>query len=188
MNKSITPVIISVLVGIVLGAGAMYIGQSQKNQEAVVAKSYKTFASETSGVSFTHSSDYDVKETNPSANRQTITLTAKNASTPTAANPSEAPTSITIDIYKNGLGSKTLADWVKAAPESNFKQSSDGYVASTTIANRPALTYSWDGLYAANSVVLARNKDVIMVTMTYISATDPIWKDYATVLQTLQIK
>ncbi|MES2437056.1 MAG: hypothetical protein V4519_03510 [Patescibacteria group bacterium] len=101
---------------------------------------------------------------------------------------SEGPTSINFDIYQNNLDKQTIASWVKNYSESNFKQSVvEGKYASTTVAGKEAITYTWDGLYQGDSYVFAHATNIIMASVTYLTPEDTIKKDFETILSNLKL-
>lgn len=104
----------------------------------------------------------------------------------------EGPPSITIDIFQNNLDKLSIEDWVRGTSFSNFKLSPDGRLASSTVANAPALSYTWDGLYRGESVVFAHpgaaGKDnIIMLSVTSLTHEDSIRSNFAMLLASISL-
>jgi len=98
----------------------------------------------------------------------------------------EAPPSISIDVYQN-LEGMTAEAWVRGNANSNFKLSLDGTLASTTVDGVPAVSYSWDGLYRGDSIVAAHKNSIIMLSVGYHSPEDKIRDDFSTVIDSLDL-
>ncbi len=71
---------------------------------------------------------------------------------------------------------------------SNFKLSPDGGLAHTTLDDHPALKYRWSGLYEADNTVVATADYVFSFAVTYLSAEDPIRRDFESFLQTVDLR
>lgn len=100
----------------------------------------------------------------------------------------EGPTAITIDIYGNGIDKQTPENWIRNSSPSNFKLSPDQKLSTTTVGGAPAYSYTWDGLYRGDSVVISHASNILMFTVTYMDATDPIRTDFQQLLQSLTLQ
>jgi hypothetical protein len=151
------------------------------------AQSYESAAY---GVQFSYPQTYTVTERDEGSGdtaRHTIVLMDKVAAANIPEN-GEGPTAITIDIFKNALNDRPLDAWIKNTASSNYNLSPDGALSSSTVAGTSSFSYTWDGLYRGESVVLAHNSDAVMLSVTYLDPTDDIRDDFSTILQSLQLK
>jgi hypothetical protein len=99
----------------------------------------------------------------------------------------EAPPSITIDIFQNNLDKESIFRFVTGSNDSNFKLG-DGTYATTTIADVSALHYFWDGLYRGESYVLAHKNNIIMLSGTYLNAEDTIHTDFKKIIHSFALR
>jgi hypothetical protein len=195
MKKS---TLITILIVIILAvAGIAYYNDKKPQTDNGIVKNTPrtlvTYSNNTYGVSFQYPDYYALEERSVGAGQNAhyaislITKADKEAmasSTP----PGEGPTAITMDIYPNKTRKLTPEKWIRQTDASNFKLSPDGYIATSTVERIPMFAYSWTGLYSANSVVFAHKDNIVMTTMTFLTGEDPIWQDFSTVIQTLQLK
>lgn len=98
----------------------------------------------------------------------------------------EGPVAITFDLYQSPEGPTALA-WVMGHSGSNFKLS-DGQYSEITIAGKPAISYSWDGLYQADNIVVAHNDYIASIAVTYIFPDEAIRKDFHEMLAYIQFR
>lgn len=96
----------------------------------------------------------------------------------------EGPVAISIDLYQSPEELRPLS-WVMGHSGSNFKLS-DGAYELTTLAGREAVSYSWDGLYRADNVVVTHNDYIASMVVTYITPEDEIRKDFGEILKTVE--
>ncbi len=119
------------------------------------------------------------------SDRQLLSLMSQ----PSGIVPSDAaPAAITVDIFQGAAISQTPDQWVKSNAHSNFALSQDKHLAPTTISGLPAVAYSWNGALPSNSVVFAYKGNIIMLSMSYVSPQDVVWKDFSTVFQSFKVK
>ena len=152
----------------------------------------KSYSNPVAGLSFTYPKKYYLEEKevgNAERSHYVIILTEdteENRLVREGKSPGrDGPIAITVDIYQNNLDKQTIAGWIKNTSESNYKLS-DGILASTTVAGREAFSYSFDGLYLADSVVASFKDSIISFTVTYINRNDQIRNDFQSVLQSLK--
>lgn len=93
--------------------------------------------------------------------------------------PREGPTSITIDIYENPNQLSALA-W--AERDTNWTISNR---ATTTVAvgGFEGVSFSWDGLYAGKTVVVAAGDKAYVFSVTWMTAEDRILTDFDAILE-----
>jgi len=152
----------------------------------------KSYSNSAVGLSFTYPQKYYLEEKevgNGERSHYAIILTEdteENRLIREGKSPGrDGPIAITVDIYQNNLDKQTIAGWIKNTSESNYKLSND-VLASTTVASQEALSYSFDGLYVADSVVTGFKDSIISFTVTYLNRNDQIRNDFQSVLQSLK--
>ncbi|PIT92069.1 MAG: hypothetical protein COU08_04415 [Candidatus Harrisonbacteria bacterium CG10_big_fil_rev_8_21_14_0_10_42_17] len=84
----------------------------------------------------------------------------------------EGPVAITVDLYQSPETLDPVA-WMKGFSFSNFKLS-DGEYEERIVADKPAVSYSWDGLYQGDSVVVSHQDYVALFSVTHLTPYDPI--------------
>ena len=96
----------------------------------------------------------------------------------------EGPIAITFDLYQSP---ETLDPvlWMKGHSGSNYKLS-DGTYQEITLAGKPAVSYSWDGLYRADNMAVNHQDYVMSIAVTYLTPEDSIRKDYFNILNMLE--
>jgi hypothetical protein len=100
------------------------------------------------------------------------------------SSPTEGPPTITMNTFS--LGGKNLLDWLKSTPESNFAISNGEYT-KTVLNNIPTILYRWSGLYEAIVYAIETNdKHVVLLTVTYITRSDDIVRDFDLIVSTLK--
>jgi hypothetical protein len=153
-----------------------------------------SYASKVYSFSFQYPEQYVLDEKNVSTTKEKrhtftlITQTDKELMNAIGNNTDAVPTSITIDVFPEAATTQDVPTWVKNNAASNFKLSKNKVLATTTLAGIPAYAYTWDGLFGANSVAFAYKGNIIVASMTYITAQDVIWKDFGTVLQSIKLQ
>jgi hypothetical protein len=202
-KKSVIPVtlIVIAVIGILLIVKAAGDKKTASQQDTTSTnKTVSTPGFYTSSVydfSFSYPTKYILEEKETTTNKEKRhTLTLITATDRQLLSLSEggnipndaAPTSIAVDIFPGAAISQTAEEWVKSNNNSNFKLSTDHKLSATTIVGVPAVTYSWDGLLASNSVVFVYKGNIIMISMSYITAQDIVWKDFASVIQSFKLK
>jgi len=148
-----------------------------------------TYHSATYGISFQYPDSYVLAEResgNGERAQHTITLMDKTA----AANipvGGEGPPAITIDIFQNNLEKQTVENWINNSSASNYKLSPDGTLTQASVAGAPALAYGWDGLYRGASIVFAHKQNIVMLSMTSLTAEDQIIFDFANLVASMRL-
>lgn len=95
----------------------------------------------------------------------------------------EGPRGITIFVIKNQQ-KQALSDWLNKSPISNFGQKI-GEVAEISLSGKPALSYQSDGLYINETVAMMEGEYVYVFNVTFNSIEDNIYKDFHTLLGTV---
>ncbi len=136
----------------------------------------KTYANAQYGITFDYPDSYDLTETAHTQGQPgtLVTLTEHGVSIPSNG---EAPTAITIAMYE-GTGTTTVGNqdpllaWIRTSHYSNFTAANQSDPELTTVANKDARLYTWDGLYQGTTVVTLHQGNIIMFTVTYDGETD----------------
>lgn len=162
------------------------IGENETDVSVV-----RQYTSATSSLTFTYPDSYVLTEHDApgSAERahHVIVLIDKKAAANIPEN-GEGPTTITIDIFGNGLDKQTPEQWIKNSSLSNFKLSPDQALSTSTVAGVHGLSYVWDGLYRGESTVIAHGTDIMMFSVTSMDSTDRIRDDFKTLLLSVQLR
>jgi hypothetical protein len=93
----------------------------------------------------------------------------------------EAPPAITVDIYDNAAGIAT-EKWIRDTQESNFKLSPDGVLTPVTLGGKPALSYTWSGLYEGRTIALVQKKRLYAFSVGMHAPGDRIVSDFSVVV------
>lgn len=170
---------------LLLGAGGalVYAWGVQKRAPASEEKAYVNAAY---GIAFDYTGDYDLTEREAgSAERYhySIALTQAIAAVPEGG---EGPTAITVDIFQNDIERQNVEDWIRNTSASNVKLG-DGALTSVMVDGQEALSYSWDGLYRGDSVVLAHRDNIIMLSVTYLDPADKIRGDFEVFVDSFEL-
>lgn len=120
-------------------------------------------------------------------NRRTIVLMNKIAASQMPEN-GEGPTVITIDIFQSNVHTQTLEELIRTHPALNFQLSLDQRLTATTLAGRPALSYSWDGLYRGYSIATGHSIYYYIFSVTTLEQSDQIRADFDAVLETVRFE
>lgn len=90
----------------------------------------------------------------------------------------EGPTAITLDIYDNP---KNLSpkDWAIESQNWNIATSQ---AEPITKAGERGVSYTWSGLYEGRSVVLSKERNIFVFSVTYMDKKDQMLKDFEMVL------
>lgn len=99
----------------------------------------------------------------------------------------DGPTAITIDVVQNNLDKYTADGFAKGNAISNYKMG-DGEMVNLNISGLDGVAYGWDGLYRGESVVVATDKYVYVVSVTYIEASDKIITDFMSVMESFSVE
>lgn len=95
----------------------------------------------------------------------------------------EGPTAITFAVYQNQLQLSAM-DWAQQNQDSNFHLII-GQAKETTLAGKQGIAYISDGLYVADTIVVADANSVMIASATYMTPDDQIRKDFNNILQTI---
>jgi hypothetical protein len=128
-----------------------------------------TYENPTYGVTFSYPNNYTLTETDASGNQKgtIVTLTEKTIHVPLGG---EQATGITVSML-SGTGTTTskdpLSQWVKTSPYSNWSVAKQDTPGTTTVSDKVAELYTWDGLYQGTSVALLHAGNIILFSVTY---------------------
>jgi len=101
-----------------------------------------------------------------------------------SAPASEGPTTITIDTYS--LEGKSITEWMKTSKDTNFNLGNGEY-KTVKVGEVDALVFHWSGLYEAMTyAVQGSSGDVVLLTVTYITRSDEIVRDFDLILSTVR--
>ena len=156
----------------------------------VISEAAARYASREHGISFSYPEGYAVFESDPSPSRHEIALvedTEENRAVFEGRAPEgrEGPIAITIDIRKNP--SRASAEsWARSSADSNLSLGG-GLFATTTIDGAEGIAYPWSGLYEGETVAVSRGERIYVFTATYITSEDPTARDFARVLESVQL-
>lgn len=142
------------------------------------------------GISFRYPDTYSLLEEGTGTGeryRYTIVLVDKEALANLPQN-GEGPPTITFEFFQNDLDQITIEDWIRGTSFSNFKLSLDGVLKHATVGNAPALSYTWDGLYPAETTVFAHKSNIIMASVTFLTPDDHIRDDFKNILTTMELR
>lgn len=180
----------------VIGSG-IYLMMKPGTDTAVIGENVpdgptlSAYENATYGLRFSYPDTYVVTERDEPGSalrmHHSITLMDKTA----AANipeGGEGPTTITIDIFGNGIDKQSVDQWIKNTSISNFKLSPDQMLATTTVDGVSARSYTWDGLYRGESTVLSKGDNIYMFSVTYMDTLDHIRDDFAALLSAVKFE
>lgn len=164
-----------------------------RTQNVSTDNSIKTYKSISYGISFLYPENYFLEEKptgNGERSRYTITITEDTKENRLVregkTEAREGPVSITIDVFQN-LENQSAESWIKRTSYSNYKLG-DGNILPITLGGKDALSYRWSGLYEGNSVVFVHKGNVIMMSVTFLSPTDPIVDIFESILETTTLE
>ena len=121
-------------------------------------------------------------------NQYDIVLTADKEFDRESVSPTEGPVSIVVSVYQNNLDNLTAKQFIETTSYSNFKQSPDGVITPVQLAGKQGYWYLSDGLYRGERIVVAEGDWIYMLSVTYGSSSDQIWKDYRELLKTVRFE
>ncbi len=150
------------------------------------SQTLKTYNIKELGLSFNYPDTYNLIEEDAGSNQRKntrLTLMDKGFTPPIGG---EGPKTINIDIYQNNIDKQTPENWIKNNSNSNYKLG-DGVIKQTTIDGKPALEYSWSGLYNGVTIVFEHNENIVAVSGTYLEVGDRIVKDYKNLLASIKL-
>lgn len=186
----------ALIVAIVLALAAYLIYQSAAPRTGVNTGEPTTsedvsrpYTSARYGLSFSYPDTYQLTEFDApgSALREHHVITLIPKKDLPVPQGGEGPPAITIDIYQNNLDKHTTEGWIRGTSESNFKLSSEGRLASTSLDGQAALSYRWSGLYEGTTVAIAQPNWVYAFTVTYLAPGDDIVQDFVNVRNSVRL-
>lgn len=195
--SAVMKALIGIVVVVVLAAGGYWLLSDQAVQvptpdtsTSTPGASLKTYSSPEYGIEFRYPSSYQLTERDlpGSSQRRHHVVTLMRITDLPAPQGGEGPPAISIEMIQNDLDDLTTEEWIKNSSASNFKQSVDGKLSSTTIAGQQSLTYTWDGLYRGDTTAIARPSYVYAFTSTYLTPEDGIRRDFEDILRTVVFK
>lgn len=178
----------------VLVGGTYYFFFRDAEAPGVVVEEQNIFASAALGVGFEYPDGYFVVErdvSTPQRSHHFVMLledTPHNRAVVAGEAPeTEGPVAISLDVFDN-VEDATLEQWVRGNGNSNFKLSPDDALTETSVGGVSALSYKWDGLYAADAVAVAHEGRIYLFSVTWIDGASHMRADFAEVLQTVQFE
>jgi hypothetical protein len=132
----------------------------------------QTYTNDPYGISFMYPKNYKISEGEKGAKEQShyaIVIVRDEDRVPPVNG--EGPTAITFDIYRNATDTPSIDQWLNNSVASNYNLSKGTY-ATTTIAFVPAITYDWSGLYEGRTIAFLHHKNIVALSVTYLSADD----------------
>jgi len=185
----------AIILGLLVVGIGIYIFQFQgATVEAPipdVSAGVRTYSSGVRGISFSYPDRYILEEKDlgsPQRTLYSIVLTEdteENRFLREGTSPArEGPVSITITSYQNDLDHYDVERWMTSTSYSNFKLSPGTYTEASVGGER-ALSYSWSGLYEADTLVVARPDYVHAFTVTYTAPDEGIRKDFESLMKTV---
>ncbi len=182
--------ITSILLLLVVLVGLIWFSRTQNKSLESDKKAYKSISY---GISFLYPENYFLEERpagNGERSRFNIILTEnteENRLVREGKTPGrEGPVSISVNIFQN-LENQPIESWVRGMSDSNYKLG-NGELLPVTIGGNNALSYRWSGLYEGNSVVLSHKGNIIMMSTTFLSPTDPIVDIFESILETTTLE
>lgn len=182
------------IIALLVIAGGVYYFYSHEAEAPVVVEEQNIYASAALGVGFAYPDGYFVVERDASTPQRTHHFVMLLEDTPHnraivagEAPETEGPVAISMDVFDN-VEDATLEQWVRGNSNSNFKLSPDDKLTETSLGGVSALAYTWDGLYAADAVVVAHEGRIYLFSVTWIDAASPMRSDFTDVLKTVQFE
>jgi len=186
-----------IIIGIILvvfGGYYFFNADNQPIDHEVVAENWKVYINSNSGIAFSYPEGYfveevDIKSQTDSGHVFGVILTEDNEANRNLRSGEilgEGPIAITFDVFNNLNNWKTAEDWARGANESNYKLG-DGKTSETTVGDKEAVGYSWDGLYMGRSVVFLNGDHIIMASVTRLTPADKILEDFEDILKTVTL-
>ncbi len=186
---------IALIVVLAVIFGAVYLTARPESTPAIGENEPDTpvqrlYDNATLGVRFSYPGYYVLSERevgNGERSHYSIVLIDKTAAAniPTAG---EGPPAITIDIFGNGIDKLPLKKWITDTSASNYKLALVDDLATSTVAEESAYSYTWDGLYRGESIVLAHGSNIVMLSVTYIDPAEVIRKDFSELIGTVRLQ
>ncbi|MGB4076253.1 MAG: hypothetical protein WBK28_00930 [Minisyncoccia bacterium] len=173
-----------VIVLALIAAGALFYAGSALTPTPP-APIEQLYSNGTYGISFSYPSGYVLSE------KRTIEDGAHHITvvkeTDTVPEGGEGPPALSLDIYPIPKDTETITDFIETASISNFGLG-DGTYTTLLMGSTNAVRYAWSGLYEGETVAFLHNGRVIMISVTFISPTDPIRTDFDALLTSLRLR
>jgi hypothetical protein len=157
-------------------------------EPVVINGEYKKYKNATYGIAFSYPPAYALGENDEGNGERwhhAIILRRKEDAPP--APDTEAPPSMRIDIYQNDLDQRSLQDWLTGTSFSNFKLG-DGSYQDVRVDDTEAVSYHWSGLYEGRTVAFRHRDAIIAVTGTFFTQSDALYKDFDTLVRSLDLE
>ncbi len=157
--------------------------------DSVLPSAKTEYVNETYGISFEYPETYVLTEAERgNAQRGLYVLTLMRSADLPPPVGGEGPPAVDISIYQNNLDQLSLDTWLRSTNASNFKLSTNGYVASTTVDGIEAIAYSWSGLYNATTTAFIHRDAIIAVSGMHLMPDDEIIGTYEELLESLELR
>lgn len=179
--------VLVVLFAILIVGGYLWQNRGERGMPIAV-DTEQTYQSAEYGISFTYPDSYVLEERELGTGERfhhNVTLMDREAAANIPQN-GEGPTTITVDFIQNNIEKLSIEDWIRNDSRSNFKLSPDGELVATTMGEKEALTYIWDGLYRGQSIVFAHKETIVMYSVTYMTSDDEIVFDSIGIFESIQ--
>jgi len=172
-------------------ASSSHLADHQRTASTQIPDEWHTYASAELGVTFRYPGRYFHVDTHERAasGHQAVALiedTPENRDVVAGRvrTAREGPPSITLGVFAGGPEPVDLAGWIRGNKDSHYALALDAAPRPATVAGQPALTYRWDGLYAGESVAVARAGRIYLWSVTYLDAADAILRDFRDIIGT----
>ncbi len=182
--------VLGIVLLILLGIGGVFLKQVQPASPTAFNTPAQTNLVQYAGaadISFVYPKRYTLTERKDSFEGSpivVITLIDANTSVP---DMSDGPPAISIIEVPNP-SDLSLSEWVKQKSISNFNLSPDQKLSSTTVGGEPAVSYVHSGLYESQALAAEHNKNIFLLSVGSVDASDAIYGDFHRILQTVQFK
>lgn len=97
----------------------------------------------------------------------------------------EGAPALTIDIFRDANESN-VREWLESNDVSNINLMM-GDVLETKVDSEDALAYEWDGLYRGRSVAFEYEGSIVLISGTYLEASDPIYEDFDQLVSSIKL-
>ena len=157
--------------------------------EVITNDSSEEYASGDLGIAFEYPSTYTIGEhdlgNGERAHRDIVLIAKKDLPSPQNG---EGPPAITIEVFQNNIENYTADSVIRSTNFTNYKLSSDGIIASTTVGGRDGLEFRWSGLYEGRTVVVTGPNWVYAFSVTFLTPDDAIIDDFERILTAVRFK
>lgn len=180
------PLLGIVIVLALLATGAIFYA-SEAFRPAPTAPLEQLYANDFFGFSFSYPVGYILAESEVgtvSRKHHVVTIIKEEDAVPRVH--SEGPTAITIDVYQNDTNPLSLETWI-ASSESNLRLG-NGTLVETSVGGVPAKSFNWSGLYEGESIAFLHAGNIVVISVTYMSPSDDIYKAYQALLASLRLR